>query len=236
MRLKIWELYPDLAKAVKEAHDEVGLNNGGHDFDHALRVAQMALTVAFEKDSELAKLAGIAGLLHNNDRILERELQLKSENVSRVPDEEVVQMTFEMLNPLGLSFAKASLIVQAVVHHGSKPNADDDHLVTIALADADRLINMEPDVIIRIAQYHPNIPALDPVCIEATPGANYRDPKTVAWDIANCISWAAEAGPYILRLPLSRKLGRERAEYLRTFLDTLKRQRVELGLMPYPEI
>lgn len=234
---KIWEIYPSLTRAAKWAHDEVGLNNGGHDFDHALRVAQMAFVVASDQDMEWARLAGVAGLLHNNDRILERKLRLKSENISRVDDEAVVKMTQEMLRESGLfSEDERRLIVEAVINHGSKPNHPDDHLVSVALADADRLINMEPDVIIRSGQHHANIPVLDPIYIEATPGANYRDPKTVAWDIANCITWASDSGPYILRLPKARELGQERAAYLREFIATLKRQRADLGLMPYPEI
>lgn len=240
---KIWNLYPSLTRAVKEAHDEVGLNNGGHDMDHALRVAQMAVVVAWEHSREYALLAGIAGLCHNADRILERKLKLKSSNVSTVSDEDVVALTNQWLllenqfrNYYRFTRYRKSLVVDAVVNHGSKPNHPDDHLVSVALADADRLINMEPDVIIRSAQHHADIPALDPVYIEATPGANYRDPKTVAWDIANCITWAADSGPYILRLPKARELGQERATYLRNFIDILKRQREDLGLVPYPEI
>lgn len=238
---KIWEVYPGLAGAVKQAHDEVGLNNGGHDFDHALRVAQMALTVAWPENQHLALFAGMAGLCHNADRILERKLHLKSGNISTVSDEDVIALTRGWLRSV-IGFgewewrSEFTSVIEAVINHGSKPNSPDDHLVTIALTDADRLINMEPDVIIRYGQHHLDIPALDPVYIEATPGANYRDPKTVAWDIANCITWAAETGPYILRLPKARELGQERAAYLRMFLDTLKRQRANLGLIPYPEI
>ncbi|OGN07917.1 MAG: hypothetical protein A3C61_03325 [Candidatus Yanofskybacteria bacterium RIFCSPHIGHO2_02_FULL_39_10] len=234
---KIWELYPDLARAVKRAHGEVGLNNGGHDFDHALRVAQMAIVVAYEHDKQMVVFAGVAGLLHNNDRILERMLKLRSENVSSIPDIEVVALTARFLSEnTGITVVESKPIIDAVINHGSKPNALGDHIITIALADADRLINMEPDVIIRAGQHHADIPALDPVYIEETPGANYRDPKTVIWDVANCITWASDAGPYILRLPLSRKLGQERAAYLREFVDTLRRQRKDLGLVPYPEI
>lgn len=233
---KIWNLFPGLARVVKEAHERVGLTNGGHDFDHALRVAQMALRVAWPEDQEFAKLAGASGLLHNNDRILERELRLKSENISRVEDVAVVAMTQVMLSGVGgFSEEDGRLIIEAVVNHGSKPNSFDDHLVSVALADADRLINMEPDVIIRSAQHHADILSLDPVYIEASPGANYRDPKTVAWDVANCITWSAETGPYIVRLPLARELAQERASYLREFLAMVKRMRADLGLYPdYP--
>jgi hypothetical protein len=236
---KIWELYPDLAKTVKKAHEDVGLNGGGHDFDHALRVAQMALLLAWETGFQpyAFKAAGVAGLLHNNDRILERKLQLKSHNVSDVDDEAVRSMTEEMLlENTDLREYQRRLIIEAVINHGSKPNQPNDHLITVALTDADRLINMEPDVIIRSGQHHADIPALDPVYMEATPGANYRDPKTVLWDIANCISWANECGPYVLRLPKARELGRQRADYLIGFIETLKRQRYDLGLFPYPEI
>src|SRR3989344_1023441 len=235
--LKIWEVYPGLASAVNYEHQKVGLTNGGHDMDHALRVAQMAYVVTMDENPEMALLAGVAGLLHNNDRILERSLKIDfSKNVSEAPVEVVIEMTSRMLDEwTGISGVdQKKWIIDAVVNHGSKPNHPDDHLVTIALADADRLINMEPDVIIRIGQHHPDIPALDPIYIEATPGANYCDPKTVMWDIANCITWAAETGSYILRLPKARELGQERAAYLRTFIDTLKRQRAELGLVLYP--
>lgn len=237
MSLKIWEAYPGLASAVSHKHKQVGLINGGHDFDHALRVAQMAYVVAVDQSPKMALLAGVAGLLHNTDRILERALQIKSENISRVSDADVIHMALQMLNEwTDIAGEEEHWVIDAVVNHGSKPNLLDDHLVTIALADADRLINMEPDIIIRGGQYHPDIPVLDSVYIEATPGANYRDPKTVVCAIANCITWAAETGPYILRLPKARELGQERAGYLRTFIDTIKRQLADLGLVPYPEI
>lgn len=232
---KIWEIVPGLVRTVKAAHQAVGLDHGGHDFDHALRVGQMAYRVAFAENEFTAELAGMSGLSHNNDRILERRLQLKSESVSCVPEEAVIELTEKMLSPLGLTHKQRKLIITAVLNHGTKPNSPDDHLVSIALADADRLINMEPDVIIRNAQYHADIPALDPVYIEATPGAKYRDPKTVAWDIANCITWAAEEGPYVIRLSLARELAKERAAYLCKFFETIKHHRAELGLMPYPE-
>ncbi len=221
---------------MRKAHEDVGLISGGHDFHHALRVGQMAILVAWEESQRMAKLAGAAGLCHNADRILERQRELKCSNVSSIDEESVRALTRIWLRFLGFTNEERDLVTQAVVHHGTKPNALTDSLVLMALADADRLVNMEPDVIIRSGQHHHDIPALDPVYFEAVPGANYRDPKTVLWDIANCITWALNEGPYILRLPKARELGKERAAYLQNFIDTIKRQHSDLGLVPYPSI
>ncbi|HYU64713.1 MAG TPA: hypothetical protein VEK36_00380, partial [Candidatus Paceibacterota bacterium] len=89
----MWELFPELARTVRKAHEDVGLISGGHDFHHALRVGQMAILVAWEESQRMAKLAGAAGLCHNADRILERQRELKSSNVSSIDEESVRALT-----------------------------------------------------------------------------------------------------------------------------------------------
>lgn len=235
MNKKIWEQYPELIKSVRDAHIEFGLF-GSHNFDHALRVGQMAYILAMSDNPTFAEQAGVAGLLHNNDRILECKLGIKFQNISSVPDLEIKKFTSSFLTKYTtFSENEKELIIQAVISHGTKPNQPNEHIIVTAVADADRLINMEPDAIIRGSQNHPENPALDPIHIEASPDSSYADMKTIIWGINNAAHWMDETGPYIIRLPMARKLGKERSEYLFKFIEIIKRQRRELGLLPYPK-
>ncbi len=230
---KAWEVWPGLAASVKKSHGEAGTINGPHGWDHDIRVAQTAVVVAWDEDKWQAVLAGAAGLLHSSDRILERLFQIKSGNISDVPSEKVLEAVQQMIDehmPL-LCDHDRRLVIDAVVHHGSKPNHPDDSLVTIALADADRLVNMEPDVAARGGQHHPDIPVVDPIYIGNTPGATYRNPPSVLWDVWNTTTWASDEGPYIIRLPKAREMAKTRARFIHLYLDTIKEFRAEIGIL-----
>lgn len=241
---KVWELYPTLAREVKDMHQRVGLVASGHDADHDFEVGQLALMVAWPEDQEVAVLAGVGGLAHSTDRILEATLGLGKETISVVPEAEVRSSVMSLIiactdirNP-----ESRKRVVNAVVHHGSNPNQPDDDLVTIAVADADRLANMGASLPIRSGQHNHLVRLLNPLTMQVDPSdrsprEKYNNPDSVLWDIQNCIDWYRnQNGPYALRLVRSLELGKIRAERLERHIQEIKDDRVFVGLYPYPNV
>lgn len=180
-------LFPELCRVVLLAHKEVGLVASGHDGDHDLQVGELAYRVAKDINVAAAYLAAAAGLLHSIDRILERRLNIETSTISTVPEnliqKEVVRMLTEY-TPIAAAWHQR--IVDAVVHHGSKPNQPGDDLVTIAVADADRLANMGADLPIRSGQYYSKLRVLNPQTMEIdqsdrSPRDKYNNPDSVLY-------------------------------------------------------
>lgn len=228
--MKVYELLPLLAKQVKDAHEKYGLTASGHDFDHDLRVAAYALMVA--PDERIGRLAAAAGFCHSADRILRKALEHSLEPEKEVDIERLVRSWLEVTDFTG---EERDEVVSAVLHHEGA-NKENDTPVQVCLKDADRLANLDADVIIRSGQFQPHLLAVDPVNLERDSKATYRDPRSVLWDVNNCVSWMKESGPYILRLPKARELGASRAAFLQVFIATIRAQRSEIGLVPYPEL
>lgn len=239
---KIWDLYPALAQAVKKEHEEVGLVASGHDSDHDLEVGQLALIVVSPEEEQMAVLAGVGGLLHSKDRILECRLGLAGSTISRVPEEDVRrEVVLDLSRYTNIKGGGVTLVVDAVVHHGSKPNKEDDHLVMRGVVDADRLANMGATLPIRSGQHYSTLKVLNPVTMQRDPSdrsprEKYNTPDSVLYDIQNAIDWYRNpAGPYALRLPTSIKIGKVRAERLERLIDEIKSDRELVGLYPYPQ-
>ena len=239
---KIWELYPALARSVKDMHQQAGLIASGHDADHDFEVGQLALMVAWPENQQDAVLAGVGGLLHSADRILEVTLGLEKATVSEVPTELVRSSVISLIaSCTDVSDQKSvDRIVNAVVHHGSRPNQPDDDLVMIAIADGDRLANMGATLPIRSGQHNHGVRLLNPLTIDVDPSdrsprEKYNRPDSVLWDIQNCINWARNSdGPYALRLERSLEIGRIRAERLERYIQDIMNDRIFIGLYPYP--
>ncbi len=229
--VKAYELFPGLAKAVKEAHEKHGLTASGHDFDHDLRVAAYALMIA--PDKQTGRLAAAAGFCHSADRILGSIASGGLEEPEK--ETEIGSLVREWLNTTDLTSEERDEIVFAVLHHEGA-NDEADTLLKITLCDADRLANLDADVLIRGGQFQPHLLVVDPVHFENDPEATYRDPRSILWDVKNCISWTKESGPYVLRLPKARELGASRGAFLQLFIDKIHAQRSEVGLVPYPEL
>ena len=129
----------------------------------------------------------------------------------------------------------------SVIHHGSKPNQPDDDIVTIGVADGDRLANMGASLPIRSGQHNNKVRLLNPITIEIDPSTRsprekYMNPDSVLWDVANCIGWYRNpTGPYALRLPKSLEIGKSFAEILERHIQDIKDYRTLVGLYPYPE-
>jgi hypothetical protein len=159
-----------------------------------------------------------------------------TKNFGKKPTKDQIIVGVQMcLNTVQWTPAEDEQVIQAVLSHG-KPNKDDDSDLDKALRDADRLANMDADVIIRAGQHQPEILAVDYVNFENNPDEHYGNILSVYWDVHNCTTWMSREGPYIIRLPKARELGRSRAKFLMLFLDTIKAQRKEIGLVPYPEV
>ncbi len=237
---KIWEIFPKLAAAVREEHLKEGMTGSGHDFEHAARVGQYAYMVA---DDNYKALAGAAGLCHNADRILQKKLGI--DRRSDVPEREIKNLIVGWLftewsfdpasHPMMINVEKGVrllAVVDAVLKHGGK-NDESDSPALIGLMDADRLVNIELDFIIRCGQFQPDLPAVDFVHLLEDPTADYRNPKSVFRDIYHSLEWDTDPR-FALRTPKAIEMGKERFAMLRLYIETLKKQIEASGLVPYP--
>ena len=235
MSKKIWELYPALTRAIKATHDQTIRETGDamfycHDMDHVIRVANMAMEIA--EDETVGRLAAVAALCHNADRIIQKNRGLGP--FGEVPYEDVVALVSEWLDTEGLKFERV-VVIEAVLGHSEK-NSPGDNAVLICLKDADRLINIGADCILRKAQYWGDkLPVVDPIHLLNNPGARFTAPGSILkalWFDAK--DFMAEDGPAALRLPKARKIGAVRARFWQLFIDEVVGQREDEGLVPYP--
>ncbi len=225
-RMFIPDRFPRLFERVRKDHIAVGLF-GAHDIYHALRVAEYAYSFAlFEwNDKRLAELAGIAGLLHNADHTIPQHIKTQEPYIERLEIMKIVNRwigTGDNHNEY-IRGDERSMISDAVLGHTGK-NSDADSKILIALMDADRVVNMEADIIMRAGQFRPDIPAVDFVHFLNDPKATYQNPRSILRDINYCLDWVTEGGPVCVRTKLGKQLGKERAEFLRLYIETLKKQ------------
>ena len=210
----LWEVFPHLDVAVRKDHERMGATGGGHDFVHALMVAQYAVKIA--ENDHIGKLAWIAGLCHNTDRLFPEDAA-----------ERTIQV-YMNLSDIGFVDDEKALIVEAVFEH-HKLNDDGDNPVTITVKDADRLANVGALLFVRAGQFYHNLPAMDPqYVLEPDPAATYHDPKTVLHDIRCALEWE----PW-LRLKKAKELGKPRFELLERFIDDVQLQMKETDLFSY---
>lgn len=230
---RIWKIFPKIFQAVKQSHEEVKLV-GHHDINHALRVGDTAHRIALEEwdNEEVANLAGVAGLCHNADRILQKKLDIDHRDVPREKVKELVMSWLEKALVI-IDRGDRETIFDAVIKHDGK-NGDNDSQALIALMDADRVVNLDPDLIIRSGQYYHDLPAVDFIHFLSDPEARYGNPKSVLYDIACALEWVDEKTRVCVRTKLGKKLGAERAAGIRSFIDTLKARLEESGLHPSP--
>jgi len=219
--LEAKDLFPELHEAVKRAHQQYGLTASGHDFNHDDRVANYAGIIA--PDDLIRRKAVAAGYCHSIDHMLEKHLELSPDPDKEIEVEKLVR---ELLENTDFTAEERDDVVHVVLRHEGV-NKETDTPLQITLCDADRLANMDADVIIRGGQFHPDLLAVDLVHFENDPGATYRDPRSVLWDVNNCATWANETGPYILRLPKARELGRSRAVFLKLYIFMVRTQHAE---------
>lgn len=231
--MRIWEQFPRVAMQVRQKHEEVGLI-GHHDWVHAFRVGEVARQVALDEWEDdmgrqrFAHLAGLAGLCHNADRLLQKKLNLGRWDVRC---ERVEAFVASWL--LGVDEWEVETIVEAVLGHDGRNSAEDSQTL-IALMDADRVVNLDIDLLMRSGQFYHDLPAVDYEYLLEDPTATYRDPKSVLRDIASALDWVDPNSPVCVRTRLGKKMAEERAKILRPLFDALKMQLTEEGIHPYP--
>lgn len=225
----IWQMYPWLVETVWATHAEMGMLGGGHDPDHAIRVAQMAMNIA--GDGLIGQLAAAAGLCHNADRILQKKLGIGRRDVKK---DHIRTLVDEWLSAEEDFLVDEVWVIQeAVLSHDGK-NRDGDSPVLIALMDADRLVNAEPDLIMRSGAHYSDLPAVDLVHLEADPDATYRDPRSILRDVMETIVWLTPGTEFYVRLPKAREIAARRKALFDNFLAELKKCLEETGFYPYP--
>lgn len=213
--VRLWERFPELTEAVRQDHIRQKAFGSGHDFYHALMVAQYGFLIAVGPDT--AVLGWVAGLCHNTDRIFPKD---QVEYIVRYYLDEGTMFSSEV----------KELVLEAILEH-SKKNDPKDNPVTVALKDADRLGNIGSLHWLRSAQFQPTIQVVDPRFISETdPTATFRNPKTLIHDIKETLLWESW-----LRLPKAKELGKPVFEEIRRFLKNIESQFETLGLYPFPQ-
>ena len=232
--MRIWEVFPEIAEAVRRKHGEVGLF-GHHDWYHAFRVGEVARQISLDEwsDERLSHLTGLAGLAHNADHIIYHVLGREKYKTSPDTNQKVLDLIGSWLSSSMLKPFEKETVVDAVLNHQAK-NMPGDSNVLIALKDADRVVNFDEDVIARSGQNYPNVPVVDYRYFLDNPDATFREPGSVMKDLANCFDWVNPKTLFCVRTRLGRKMAEERAVYLRDYLERVKSRLTEIGLCPYP--
>src|SRR3989344_4380080 len=242
---RIWDLFPVIAARVRADHEKVGLH-GHHDWVHAFRVGEIARQVALEEwgDERLSHLAGISGLCHNADRLLQKEMNVGRRDVPHADIRALLEKqlaTETMLfvyghggKPLyGYCGPELYAIVQAVLQHDGK-NSLEDSSVLIALMDGDRVVNLDTDLFPRSGQYYHELPVVDYRYFLDDPEATYRNHKTVLRDIAYSLDWANPTSNVCVRTCLGKEMVKRRVTVFQMFFDALQLQLEEEGMKQYP--
>lgn len=230
--LSACELFPKMAKAIKESHDEVGMAGTGHDFDHALQVAQVALLIA--EDERTRRLAGAAGLCHNADRILQKKLGVGKKDV---PNQLVLAMLAAWLALEHFTPDDIDSITNAVLRH-SGLNDPSDSAVQIALMDADRIVCSNAENVMSAAAFWRELPTIDPKWLTGDPTAHsYQNPKSILKNLECRFDWVDPHSKTCVRLPRAKQMMESRVASIRNYIKRIEAERTEMGLWPnYPEI
>lgn len=214
--------YATLVAAVIADHRQYGAIGKGHDFYHAYRVAFMCLRIGDNISAELVEMAGVGSLIHNTDHLF---------------GENTPQRLDEYLAMTDLPDTARWTVKEAVVNHCTPKRrySSDDSTVKVLIADADKLVNLELDLVMRSAQFLNRLPLFDPRFVTGKdPEANYKNPKTILHDIKSSLEWVDDDW---FRIPVAKKMAEERAYALRNFVDNWAKQLEEGGVLTpsYPE-
>lgn len=222
---KIWETYPDIAERIIADHKRVNLS-GGHDYVHAFRVGETARKIGTDEWSDAIGIpAGIAGLVHNADRIIQKERDVGRRDIEPEAIKALIQKWISDQCDIEL----CEIITEAVLQH-AQINGTQDSNVQIALMDADRVINLDADLFPRSGQHYADLPVVDYEHFLDDPDATYRDPRTILRDINYSLDWVDPKSPVCVRTRLGKTMAEARAQIFRTFFDALRSQLQEEGI------
>ena len=221
--MDIWREYPSLTLAVQRAHEECPADIIHHDFDHALQVAQVATMIA--ADPLTSRLAGAAALCHNADRMLEVR---EGGSVTKPSTQDIEGLVMSWLGTENVfSGFEEDLIIEAVLEH-SKPNDERDSPITVTLKDADRVVNLGLDIIVRGAQHHGCQTIHPTLLLDDKRGAHPKRKSMVAV-LQDCLEWSSDDPKFGIRLPKAKALADDRANMLKEFISSVIGQRDTLG-------
>jgi|GEM_PF-894604 len=235
--LKIWEIFPDVDQRVRQSHVDA-LLSGHHDIWHARRVGQIAYLAAAGEwgDERLSQLAGLAGLCHNADRVIQRQTGAGRKDV---PKEAVVELikhwligATDFLEEGQLGGYDRELIEKAILGHDG-PNSDEDSKVLVALMDGDRVVNLDIDLFIRAGQFYNDLPAVDYKHLLEDLEETYRNPKSVLRDCYYALEWATPGTKFCVRTKRGRYWAGQRAAKFVLFFEILEEQLKQEGVHPY---
>jgi len=206
-------------RKVKADHVKAIDAVGGHDFLHAVMVAEYAEVI--EPNPVMAGMGWLAGMCHNTDCLF-----------PRMSDQEIKDHIIgNYFSGFALKKGSMEQIVVAVLEH-SKKNSDSDGLVTVVLKDADRLANIGPPLMIRSGQRYSKLPCFDPRWIlEDDPKSSYRNPRTVLRDVKSSLEWKDGW----LRLPKAREIAEKYFVLLQEYVELMDTQIQETNLDQLPE-
>lgn len=223
----IWEIFPALTLRVKAEHDRVKMV-GHHDIEHALRVGNMAQLIASEEwdDERIAKLAGVAGLCHNADRLL-------AYSSGSRPAPEAIEALVRKWLETDISSEEADIVVAATLGHDQK-NRLYDSKVQIALMDADRVTNLGMDVLFRNGQFNAHLPTIDYQHFDEAPGTTYQKPGSCVRSIAYALEWADSTRTDVCcRTRLGIAIAQYREAKIRSVLVEIKEQITMEEVFPF---
>lgn len=217
----VQERFPEVFALVEKDHE--GMQEG-HDIHHVMRVTHYGRVIYMaewenERDAQLTELAC---LLHNADRVLEKRLGKKD-----VTTEAITDLLNKWLDRSTTKFGEREVIVDAVLKHNGR-NDPNHSSVAMALRDADRVVNLELDLVIRSGQRFHDKPPVDYTCFFKNP-PSFKNPETVMEDLALSLEWVDPKNPFCMQTKKGMELGLERAKHLQWFFDTLKAQLHESG-------
>ncbi len=227
---RIWELCPEIARRVEKEYAALetdGKKISHHDFAHAKRVGEIARQVALDEwnDKDIAKLAGIAGLVHNADRIIQAQKEIDRQDVSK---DDVVALVKKWIEN-DLEETDIQTVLDAVLGHDEK-NAAEDSPVKIALQDGDRVVNLDVDLIPRSAQFYGDLQVIDYEHYLSDPKATYKKPRSVLRDIKYSLDWVQPESGVCVRTRLAMEMAQPRAKVFALFFEVLKKQLAQEGI------
>lgn len=234
-------LFPRLAELIREMYDQnPDAKRHGSFEEHDLLVGNFAFVIA--PDLETARLGVATGYCHSIDHLVGGRLDnfdLDSSNNLRKVETSREEIELSLRNIIirsgELSYDDQEGVAQAVMNHeGTNEQIDllPHHLLVQTLVEADRLANMTTTIVMRSARFSLHLPLVDSLYFENDPEANYHNPKSVLWDVANCAGWGDREGPYMLRLPKARELGAKYATRLRQIIAWIREDYADAGLVP----